>query len=65
VNIFRELWTEIGDTLGNVLFYKIENLEKNLEYRFRIKAQNEVGLSEPAELKDVYITNDHLGQIVC
>ncbi len=41
-------WSEAGEVKADKLELKIAGLEKGRKYKFRVQAQNKVGLSEPA-----------------
>ena len=47
-------WAHVGETNGPQLFYHVENLIKSHFYRFRIRAINKEGKSEPLETSGVH-----------
>ncbi len=55
-------WTEIGDLNASKLLYTVEDLDENVKYKFRIRAQNKVGLSEPVELSEYFTARDPWGK---
>jgi predicted phage tail protein len=47
-------WTQVGETVGAVCTYNVQNLIENHYYRFRVKAVNKEGKSAPLETSGVY-----------
>ena len=47
-------WAHVGETSGPQLFYHVENLIEGHFYRFRVRAVNKEGKSEPLETSGVY-----------
>ena len=47
-------WTQIGETLGAVTTYDVQSLTENHYYRFRVRAVNKEGKSEPLETSGAY-----------
>ena len=47
-------WTQVGETIGAVTTYDVQNLIENHYYRFRVRAVNKEGKSEPLETSGVY-----------
>lgn len=45
----RPRWLRVGKVTPNNMSYEISDLVENTEYYFRVKAQNEVGLSPALE----------------
>ena len=54
----KEKWTSLGQVSADVKSFKAENLVEKSKYRFRLRAVNKVGPSEPAELADTVIPRD-------
>jgi predicted phage tail protein len=51
---FGGRWTAAGETDGPEVTYKVENLTENHRYRFRVRAVNKQGKSEPLETAGLY-----------
>ncbi|CAD6240006.1 GSCOCG00002463001-RA-CDS [Cotesia congregata] len=49
----KKTWTRITEVTEETLTYEIDNLNKDIEYIFRVIARNEVGPSEPLESEPV------------
>ena len=47
-------WTQVGETIGAVTTYDVQNLIENHYYRFRVRAVNKEGKSAPLETSGVY-----------
>jgi hypothetical protein len=45
----RAVWTKVGSVDGVTLDFKVTGLQEEVEYLFRVSAENEVGISEPLE----------------
>ena len=56
-------WREIGETVAGRTTFKCE-LEKDQKSRFRVRALNRIGSSEPAELKDTVLAKDPWGKYI-
>ena len=54
----KEKWSEISSVASVIRSFKVENLIDKNKYRFRIKAVNKIGPSEPAELADTVLARD-------
>lgn len=50
----KSMWIEVGRVPVGVQRFQIKDLQENHEYKIRIFAKNEIGLSEPLESEDPY-----------
>ncbi|KAJ0005322.1 hypothetical protein NQD34_015216 [Periophthalmus magnuspinnatus] len=53
-------WDRINKDLIKMCAYRVPGLIEGLEYRFRIRATNKIGDSEPRELQEVVLAKDIL-----
>lgn len=57
-------WTNVGEVKPDeALTYEVMGLTAKKEYKFRIRAVNKVGSSEPAPLSKVVLAKDPWGKI--
>ena len=54
----KDSWTEVGEVKADIKSYKVENLQEKNKYRFRVRALNKIGMSDPAELSDTVTAKD-------
>ena len=54
----KEKWSEFGEVTAEKTTMKVVDLVENNKYRFRIRALNRVGPSDPAELADTVLARD-------
>ena len=54
----RDKWQEVGETTADIMKLKCDQLVEKKKYRFRVRAANKVGTSEPCELKDSVLAKD-------
>ena len=54
----KDKWTEIGEVIADTTTYKSEDLQENKRYKFRIRALNKIGKSDPAQLADTVLAKD-------
>ena len=54
----KDKWTEVGEVVADIREFKCSQLAEGNKYRFRIRALNIVGPSEPAELEDSVLAKD-------
>ena len=47
----RNTWTPVDKVTGTTLTYAVQKLLEGNQYYFRVTAENDIGVSEPAELK--------------
>lgn len=58
-------WSNVGEVKPDeALTYEVLGLTAKKEYKFRIRAVNKVGSSEPAPLSKVVLAKDPWGKIV-
>ena len=57
----RRMWQPVGTLRGNTCEAFIQKLVEGKEYSFCVKAQNSVGTSEPAELRELVIPKSQFG----
>lgn len=50
------MWMEVGRVTANTQKFQIKDLQDNHEYLIRIFARNEIGLSEPLESDEPYLS---------
>ena len=58
----RGQWREVGEVLAGSHSYKVQHLEEKNKYKFRIRALNKIGKSEPADLQDTVLAKDPWGK---
>ena len=58
----RGQWKEVGDVLAGSHSYKVQHLEEKNKYKFRIRALNKIGKSEPADLQETVLAKDPWGK---
>lgn len=54
----KDNWSEIGEVKADQKKFKVDNLVDKNKYKFRIRALNKVGPSEPADLTDTVLARD-------
>ena len=54
----KEKWTEVAEVRADTLSHTVTGLADNNKYRFRVRALNKVGPSDPAELADTVLARD-------
>ncbi len=54
----RGRWSEAGRVPADTLTFKTTDLKEGHKYKFRIRAANKIGTSEPAEVKDTVLAKD-------
>ena len=54
----KEKWSEIGEVKSDQTSFNVKNLLEKNKYRFRVRALNKIGPSEPAELADTVLPRD-------
>ena len=54
----KDSWKEIGEVKADTTSYKVDDLKDKNKYRFRIRALNKIGMSEPSELSDTVTARD-------
>lgn len=57
-----EKWKECGEVKADELSFKVQGLEEGRKYKLRVRAQNKVGLSEPAGPKDAFEAKNPWGK---
>ena len=57
----RGKWKEVGNSTSDKLNYKCTALKEGHKYKFRVRAKNRVGASEPAEAKDAVVAKNPWG----
>ena len=62
VSSARGAWRDIGEIQANTRTYKVQHLEEKSKYKFRIRALNKIGPSEPADLQDTVLAKDPWGK---
>jgi len=55
-------WERLTPTLTPAPQYTVKGLVKNHYYKFRVRAENIIGLSEPAELEQTVLAKDPYGE---
>lgn len=56
-------WEQVGEVKANApTTFKVENLIPKKEYRFRIRAVNQLGSSEPAQFAKPVLAKDPWGK---
>lgn len=60
MNLEDRRWNEVGETPD--LNFKVNGLKKNGKYKFRIRATNKIGPSEPAEIPDTVVAKNPWGK---
>ena len=48
----RNTWTPVDKVTGLTLTYAVQKLLEGNQYYFRVSAENDIGTSEPVELKE-------------
>lgn len=64
-NIFltnRNQWREVGEVVSDTYSIKVTSLENQKKYKFRIRAWNKIGKSEPADLPETVLAKDPWGK---
>jgi predicted phage tail protein len=62
VSSAKSVWRNAGEVTADVRSYKCQHLEENNKYKFRIRAVNKVGQSEPADLQETVVAKDPWGK---
>jgi hypothetical protein len=62
LNTARGTWRDIGEVVADVRTFKVQHLEEKNKYKFRIRAMNKIGQSEPADLQDTVLAKDPWGK---
>uniref|UniRef100_A0A670XZ86 Titin n=1 Tax=Pseudonaja textilis TaxID=8673 RepID=A0A670XZ86_PSETE len=52
------LWTKVNKTIIQDTHYKATNLEENIEYEFRVSAENIVGVGKASKVSECYVARD-------
>ena len=55
-------WIEAGEVTSDQTDFKVKNLKEKHKYKFRVKAINKVGASEPALCPDTILAKDPWGE---
>jgi Fibronectin type III domain len=62
-NIKKTTWMEVGRVGADVQKFNLRDLQDGYEYLIRIKARNEIGLSDPLESDEPYMVIPGLGEL--
>ena len=57
-------WMRVKKTDGVTLSHRVEDLEANHEYQFRVTAENKAGVGLPSESSDSFIAKLPFGKMV-
>ena len=57
----RGQWREVGEVVADLRSFKVSHLEEKNKYKFRIRALNKIGKSEPADLQETVLAKDPWG----
>lgn len=60
---YLSLWQKFP-TLSNTTQHTVKGLINSNTYRFRVRAENEIGISEPVELKNAITAKDPYGGFI-
>uniref|UniRef100_A0A8C5SMI1 Titin n=1 Tax=Laticauda laticaudata TaxID=8630 RepID=A0A8C5SMI1_LATLA len=52
------LWTKVNKTIIQDTHYKATNLEENIEYEFKVSAENIVGVGKASKVSECYVARD-------
>lgn len=61
----RGHWRQVGETPGDQLSLKIENLQEKHRYKFRVFAANKAGISDAAEIAESVLAKNPWGTDAC
>ena len=62
VSSTRGAWREVGEVVADIRTFKCQHLEEKSKYKFRIRAINKIGQSEPADLQETVLAKDPWGE---
>ena len=61
VSSARGAWRDVGEISADSQTFKVQHLEEKNKYKFRIRAVNKIGHSEPADLQETVLAKDPWG----
>lgn len=54
-------WLEAGEVKADITEFNCKSLQDKHRYKFRVRAQNKIGLSEPTQCPDTILAKDPWG----
>ena len=63
VSTTRGAWREVGEVVADIRTFKCQHLEEKSKYKFRIRAINKIGPSEPTDLQETVLAKDPWGEL--